>query len=542
MNINKLLFTTILALFLANCGSSTDEALPSAIVEEVEEVEEVDEKLSINTINVSALALYQSSSNIAAAANDNANANSRKLKNKDLIKYTTAGAIEPLLNLDIQVNAFAVGEKEDDYILISANFTDKLDVDSNGVTAASVSNIDASKCILIAVNKNQDKQAGYCLDSSDEPNIYNDEVRQYIYNDNPLYAFDNAGTTNYIFFTKKNGLSEIKLWNGTKEDNSITTIYQSSNPVFAAEKFDTVYVYAKNGNYFLMVSADVAGGNVSNVLYGNSVDGWSAEEVGVYDSLNLPNKKLVQKLGDNILWLSESGSWADSFWNIYNISDNTLTQHSAALIWFKYFNVAPVDIHYSYVEVAGWTAAIDYTRAGCRSGILQNETHPIKQTSWVNADGSAIYYLNNMTKIISHFLQSDICKIDLINGLTAMHSDRVSTTLDATAYNGDYQFGVQYQNEDGTVNKVFILGEKDGVETLHTLDLITDTLDESVNILSDLDFSQVSDIFLDANDILTIAGTGGNGLLKVAYYDPETLTSVVAPQEQIITTTPVKIK
>ena len=147
-----------------------------------------------------------------------------------------------------------------------------------------------------------------------------------------------------------------------------------------------------------------------------------------------------------------------------------------------------------------------------------------------------------MTKIISHFLQSDICKIDLINGLTAMHSDRVSTTLDATAYNGDYQFGVQYQNEDGTVNKVFILGEKDGVETLHTLDLITDTLDESVNILSDLDFSQVSDIFLDANDILTIAGTGGNGLLKVAYYDPETLTSVVAPQEQIITTTPVKIK
>lgn len=538
----KLYCIIALSAFIANCSNNRDDSVAQTAI-----------KLSINTLDASALAIYQSSTTdtdtvTASAENDNSNNGEdnglkKGLKKGDLVKYNDKNEVEPVFNLDVVVYGYQAGKKADDYILISGIFADILeDVEGESV------NLNIKKCTLIAVAKNKDNQKGYCLDFSDDLELFNQELRKTLpHSDQPIYAFNNEATqtTNYLFISKNNGLSEFKVWDGTATQDSITIIYQTSNEVFAADKLDTLYVYAKNNNYFFLASAVVAGSSATRVIYGNSVDGWNTGNA-LIDSAKFGQqlKPYANRLGDYIFYHSDVGDY-EAYWYKYDIDNNILTAHDSVQAWSTAIIAGTPPASYMtfyYVEEAGaFFMHNDGNRETCRTGIIPNNTiYPNKDVHWNNAENTAIYYISG----VAGKVRKDICKITIEGINTVLHTTFINDAAYTAAwetFDGQYKYGVHYRNADNTINKVFILGAQNNIETIHVLDLITNALDESVNILTSLEFTEVSNFYLDNNNVLVIEGTGSNGLLKTAFYDPKTLAVVIEPVKSVLTSTPVLI-
>ena len=536
---NKLLATFALtALLLGGCGSGDESSSPVHNGGGGDDPA-TDTSLSINTLDIKALAFYKGKTNDVMKASSISTAttdSSRGFKIGQVIKIDKDNKLGHIFNDDIKIYAFTSGDKAEDYILFMGDFTDKLakpqpiaisstntsDIKSStSDTATGITGIDIDKCTLIAVNKNKNKQKGYCLNSGDTVNPFDTDYRSKLsLPDKPVHAYDDNGVTKYLFLSKNESSIDIKEWDGLE---TINTIYQTTDPTLLAAKLGAATLGKRDGEYYFFIK-DTAGNGV--YIHGSPSNGYQSK---AYQNDHV---MLVEFSNGNMV-VDTSEGFAFTNYDLYNTN---------------------IVDSLSYMDIAINPMLL------CQTIDINNNT-----IEWFNADKSILY--------VSGY--GSLCKLDTnTNNLTPYPADqhgkrykcgnpcKVSekltlTIMEVTEYT-DYQapindwpahlaslntikYGVRYTDTTSSIDKVYLLGNKNNTDYIYTLDITNDVYDQT-NILNGLNFTAVDSMSLDSNNLLVIKGTANNGLLTTAYFNPETLDIVQAPVDSDIITKPEEVK
>lgn len=478
--------------------------------------------LTINTLNLSAIAFYQgnvvdiaSSTTANSDSSTNGNGQNRPFNTGQLIKLDKNGKPDHLLNKDIVIHAFAIGSKADDHVLLMGDFTNQFTNEGQPDTTGS---IDVAKCTLLAVDKNEDNQKGYCLDAADAAPFDQTYRGKLSMPDRPIYVYTENSATKYMFISKQPDHIDIKQWDGFE---TITTLYQSTNAKLVGAKLGSATIGRQGEHYYFFIK-DTKG--YGQYIYGNDTDGWKVKEYDRYDSvyrefynMNMVFNMNTEKISDTVSTFDlykDNSIFASMNYDLLAMNPvNTCRTKSQSdsdkqIEWF--------DNQRKFLYVAGYGVL-------CKIDFEPNQIPIYENTNFTN---NKQITCGNPCKL------NDKLTLHLI-GLDKYQDFNFYSDASYLKSLQTIKYGVRYTTETGDIDRVYILGHDGNGDYIRTLDIANDTYDQA-NIIGQLDFIAVDTMVLNSENILVIKGTAKNGKLTTAYFNPETLETVQEPDVNIL--------